>query len=43
MDQDDIIIKEHKILAKGKGIGLYNSFQDLEENISEEIVPLTNV
>ena len=43
MDQDDIIIKEHKILAKGKGIGLYNSFQDLDENISEEIVPLTNV
>jgi hypothetical protein len=43
MDNDDVIIKEHKILAKGRGAGLYNSFEDLDEKIPDEIVSLTNV
>lgn len=43
MDNDDVVIKEHKILARGKGAGLYNSFEDLDEKIPDEIVSLTNV
>jgi recombination protein RecT len=42
MDDNQVIVKEHKVLARGRGKGLYDSFNELDTEATED-VSLSNV
>jgi hypothetical protein len=42
MDDNQVIVKEHKVLARGRGKGLYDSFNELDTEAAED-VSLSNV